>query len=137
MAPVAVAVPPAAHTFDKPVQAVATPAASSSRSHSALTSGQLEPDHSLIAAYEDFPVEVTGRTVWTREDYQSHESSWKWTWSAQQLELLEEAYTAFEKKNLGLTDVNQVSATHHATLAEQATMTRISPWLPCMTDFKH
>ena len=40
------------------------------------TSGQHPPLYPLLKSYPDFPVEITGRTVWRAEDYQHSPDKW-------------------------------------------------------------
>ncbi|KAK5128612.1 hypothetical protein LTR08_004041 [Meristemomyces frigidus] len=40
------------------------------------TSGQHNPDYSLLRPYEDFPTEITGPTVWKAEDYRNNPERW-------------------------------------------------------------
>ncbi|WVQ80576.1 hypothetical protein IAT38_002681 [Cryptococcus sp. DSM 104549] len=72
-----------------------------------LTSGQHEPDHALIQPYSAFPKEVTGRTVWKREDFIKDEQLWKRQWTEQHVRELEEAYEKFEESGLDLPQIDK------------------------------
>jgi len=109
MAPVAVsaAAPVAPHQLKTP-NFVSTPSvASSSRPKNVLTSGQVEPDHSLLQPYSAFPKEITGPTVWTKEQFEDDPSLWKRRWSDEQIALLEEAYANFEATGRGLPEITR------------------------------
>ncbi|EJT47926.1 hypothetical protein A1Q1_03161 [Trichosporon asahii var. asahii CBS 2479] len=71
-----------------------------------LTSGQHEPNHDDIIPYAQFPKEVTGRTVWTKDDF-ADTSIWKHRWTPEQIQELEEAYDRFAETGLPLTAVNR------------------------------
>ncbi len=70
-----------------------------------LTSGQHDADPALLQPYANFPKEITGRTVWTKEQY---EGEWKRTWPAELVGDLEDAYEAFERTGLPLTAITRV-----------------------------
>jgi hypothetical protein len=72
-----------------------------------LTSGQHDADPALLQPYANFPKEITGGTVWTKEQY---EGEWKRTWPEELVGDLERAYEAFERTGLPLTAINRVSA---------------------------
>ncbi|WWD17576.1 hypothetical protein CI109_102017 [Kwoniella shandongensis] len=72
-----------------------------------LTSGQHEPIPELVQPYSAFPTEITGRTVWKREDFVQNPDLWKRVWSQDQIKELEEAYERFEKTGLGLPDITR------------------------------
>jgi hypothetical protein len=74
-----------------------------------LTSGQQDPEVADLATYEQFPTEITGRTVWTREDFVDNESLWKHFWSAEQLAALDASYEKFAALGLSLPEINRVS----------------------------
>ncbi|WVW83551.1 hypothetical protein I302_105572 [Kwoniella bestiolae CBS 10118] len=90
-----VAAPSVAHSFRSPPP-----------KHN-LTSGQHEPDESLIQPYSVFPKVVTGPTVWNKEDLSKNESLWKEAWSAEQVKELEESYEQFLGTGLDLPYITQ------------------------------
>jgi hypothetical protein len=74
-----------------------------------LTSGQQDPDLSLLKPYSEFPKEVTGRTVWSREDFVDNESLWKRTWTPEHIAALNEAYDKFAATDVSIPEINRVS----------------------------
>lgn len=109
MAPVAVTLAPLApHVVPRrSVKHVTTPSVASSHRPKVLTSGQLEPDHNLIQPYSAFPKEITGPTVWTKEQFENDHGLWKRRWTEEQIELLEDAYANFEATGLGLPEITR------------------------------
>lgn len=74
-----------------------------------LTSGMLEPDHSLVQPYANFPKEITGKTVWKREDFINDESLWKRFWTPENIASLEKSYDEWAAKGLTLPQIDRVS----------------------------
>lgn len=72
-----------------------------------LTSGLLEPDHSLIQPYSAFPKKITGPTVWAREEFEDNDSLWKHTWTEEQIAGLEAAYDKFEASGRNLPEIDR------------------------------
>ena len=54
------------------------------------TSGQHPPVYSLLRPYEEFPREITGETVWQKEDFQSNPEKWTHAFSEEEIEELGE-----------------------------------------------
>lgn len=73
-----------------------------------ITAGQTEPTLSLIQPYEAFPKQVTGRTVWKREQFISAPDVWQHHWTPRQLGLLDKAYDDFAASGKDLTEINKV-----------------------------
>ncbi|WOO84275.1 Taurine hydroxylase-like protein SAT17 [Vanrija pseudolonga] len=74
-----------------------------------LTSGQHEPLFDILTPYEQFPKEVTGPTVWTKEEFESNPKAWKWRWTPEQIADLEAAYDEWEKTGKSLPEINRDS----------------------------
>ncbi|ORY27885.1 hypothetical protein BCR39DRAFT_536597 [Naematelia encephala] len=91
------------HTITKPSSS--TPISTSTST--LLTSGQHEPDHSLIQPYSSFPKKITGRTVWKREDFIDDEKLWKRRWGKEHVQELESAYEAFESTGKSLEEITK------------------------------
>lgn len=74
-----------------------------------LTSGQHEPLFDTLTPYEQFPKELTGPTVWTKEEFETNPKAWKWRWTPEQIADLESAYDEWEKTGKSLPEINRVS----------------------------
>ncbi|WWC70478.1 uncharacterized protein I206_104429 [Kwoniella pini CBS 10737] len=96
--------PVAVHQPEQPTQ---VPIKEQFQIQSGLTSGQHEPVESLVQAYSSFPREVTGPTVWRREEYIDHPDLWKKTWTAEQIKDLETSYEGFLKTGLDLPQITR------------------------------
>ncbi|WWC93854.1 hypothetical protein V866_000690 [Kwoniella sp. B9012] len=72
-----------------------------------LTSGQHEPDESLVRSYDAFPQEITGPTVWEREKLLKDDNLWKKSWSAEQVKELEDSYEQFVENGLDLPQITR------------------------------
>lgn len=72
-----------------------------------LTSGQWDQLPESITPYEQYPKEVTGRTVWRQEDYANSPERWVHWWTADQLAQIEAAALAFEQAGISLTDISK------------------------------
>lgn len=85
------------------------PAAPLKSFNKGLTSGMLEPSHELVQPYANFPKEITGKTVWKRDEFINDENLWKRQWSAENIASLEAAYDAWAAKGLSLPEIDRVS----------------------------
>lgn len=74
----------------------------------AKTSGQLEPEYSLLAPYKEFPNKIDGPTVWKAEDYRDNPERWTHQWSNEELEEIEVAADRFLSGGYELTDITKV-----------------------------
>ncbi|BEJ11135.1 hypothetical protein CspHIS471_0105570 [Cutaneotrichosporon sp. HIS471] len=72
-----------------------------------ITQGMLEPHHSLVQPYSSFPKKITGKTVWTREDFIDDESLWKRFWSLENIASLEASYDIWAAKHLSLPEIDR------------------------------
>jgi len=73
-----------------------------------VSAGQTEPLAELIQPYAAFPKEVTGRTVWKRDQFISNPEVWQHHWTPRQIELLDKAYDDFAASGKDLTEINKV-----------------------------
>lgn len=76
---------------------------------SSFTSGQHEPVSELLAPYSAFPKEITGPTVWKREEFVNDTSKWQHRWTPKLISELEESYEAFLARGIELPQINKVS----------------------------
>ncbi|WOO78270.1 Taurine hydroxylase-like protein SAT17 [Vanrija pseudolonga] len=72
-----------------------------------LTSGQHEPVFSLLEPYDNFPKQITGPTVWTREELLENPSYWKHQWTDELIAEVEEAHAAFEATGKPITAITK------------------------------
>ena len=75
------------------------------------TSGQHEPIPDLLRPYEDFPEQIEGPTVWTRDDYKDHPEKWTHRFTDQEIEELGKTSDDFIAAGIPLTGISQVSQT--------------------------
>ncbi|KAL0632026.1 hypothetical protein Q9L58_009115 [Maublancomyces gigas] len=71
------------------------------------TSGQLEPEYSLLGSYEDFPKRIEGLTVWKAEDYRENPEKWTHVWNNEEVEEIEAATDGFLNAGYNLTDITK------------------------------
>lgn len=74
-----------------------------------LTQGQSDVSLDLVQPYSNFPLKVTGPTVWKAEDFRSKPDLWKKQWSAEQIRDLEQAYDLFKESGKPITSITKVS----------------------------
>jgi hypothetical protein len=74
-----------------------------------FTSGQHEPVTELLAPYSAFPKEITGPTVWKREDFINDTSKWQHRWTPELIAELEQSYEEFKARGADLPQINKVS----------------------------
>ena len=75
------------------------------------TSGQLDPIVELLRPFEDFPSEIQGPTVWTKDDYIDN-STWTHRFTEQEIAELSKTSDDFIARGTPLTGVSQVSCHH-------------------------
>ncbi|KAL9082592.1 MAG: hypothetical protein Q9159_006313 [Coniocarpon cinnabarinum] len=71
------------------------------------TSGQLDPDYSLLQPYESFPKCIDGPTVWTRADYVDHPQRWVHVFTADEVDELGRASDTFIASGTPLTGISK------------------------------
>lgn len=72
------------------------------------TSGQLEPEYSLLGSYEEFPERIEGPTVWKADDYRDNPEKWTHAWSEEEVGEIETATDKFLDAGYELTDITRV-----------------------------
>lgn len=72
------------------------------------TSGQHEPIYSKIQPHESFPNEITGPTVWKREDYQHNPEKWQYSFTPSDIAELGATADAFMGSGKPLTAITKV-----------------------------
>ena len=84
-----------------------------------LTSGQHEPVEELLQPYAAFPKQVTGPTVWTREELvgEKGEARWKYHWTPELVKELEESYETWKAKGETLPSISKVSSSLYLVLS--------------------
>nr|POE48852.1 hypothetical protein CFP56_38949 [Quercus suber] len=73
------------------------------------TSGQRSPDYQLLKAYEQFPKEITGPTVWRPEDYKNNPETWVHPFSDDEVAEMSKAADDFMASATPLTGITKVS----------------------------
>ena len=72
------------------------------------TSGQFDPDYSLVQPYSAFPTEITGSTVWKADEYAKHPEQWTHHFTQEELKELSETADAFMASETPLTGITKV-----------------------------
>lgn len=72
------------------------------------TTGQHPPLAEELHPFEDFPSEITGRTVWKAEDYKDHPKKWVHRFTAAEIEELSSTADQFIAAGTPLTGISQV-----------------------------
>ena len=75
------------------------------------TSGQLDPIAELLRPFEDFPSQIQGPTVWTRDDYIDDPSKWTHHFTEQEIGELSRTSDDFIARGIPLTGISQVNET--------------------------
>jgi hypothetical protein len=86
-----------------------------------LTQGQSDVSLDLVQPYSNFPLKVTGPTVWKAEDFRSKPDLWKKQWSEEQIRDLEQAYVRFKESGKPITSITKVSLFEEEGKAEVET----------------
>ncbi|KAF2237449.1 Clavaminate synthase-like protein [Viridothelium virens] len=71
------------------------------------TSGQIPPLHDELKPYSDFPKEITGPTVWKKEDYENNPERWTHSFSKEEVEEMSKAADDFIKAGTPLTGISK------------------------------
>lgn len=72
------------------------------------TSGQHPPLYSLLKPYSQFPTEITGPTVWKKEDYVDNPEAWVHRFTKEEIEELSAAADQFIERGIPLTGISKV-----------------------------
>jgi hypothetical protein len=73
------------------------------------TSGQHEPLAEHIYPYSAFPKEITGPTVWKKEDYVNNPEKWTHSFTAEEAQEIGEAADRFIEQGIPLTGISKVN----------------------------
>jgi hypothetical protein len=91
-----------------------------------LSSGQREPEYDLLVPYDDLPEEMTGPTVWTKEELEITPERWLRQFSNEEVEYIEKAIHQVESKGLELAQIDSASFALPSTLVASLAQTRDS-----------
>ena len=72
------------------------------------TSGQHSPLYDTLKPYSEFPKEITGPTVWRKEDFDGRTDAWTHPFTDEEIEDLGKAADAFIASGTPLTGISQV-----------------------------
>lgn len=72
------------------------------------TSGQFDPIYDHIRPYSDFPIRITGPTVWEAGDYAKNAQQWTHRFSDEEVEEMSSAADAFMASETPLTGITKV-----------------------------
>lgn len=72
------------------------------------TSGQLPPKYDQVRAYEEFPREITGPTVWESMDYQNNPERWVHRFSEEEVKECSKAADDFMASGTPMTGITKV-----------------------------
>ncbi|KAF2000329.1 Clavaminate synthase-like protein [Amniculicola lignicola CBS 123094] len=73
------------------------------------TSGQHPPLYHQLRPYSDFPKEITGPTVWNRDDYTHNPERWTHVFSGEEIEEISSAADKFIASKTPLTGISQAN----------------------------
>lgn len=73
------------------------------------TSGQVEPNFDQLKPYDEFPKEITGKTVWHAEDYKNNPEKWTHRFTEEEVQELSDTADAFIASDTPLTGITRVS----------------------------
>ena len=72
------------------------------------TSGQHPPLYDALKPYSEFPKEITGLTVWTKEDFEKNPETWTHPFTDEEIEELGQTADAFIASGTTLTGISKV-----------------------------
>lgn len=72
------------------------------------TSGQHPPIYDQLKPYSDFPKEISGPTVWHREDYIDHPEKWVHPFTQDEVQELSDTADRFIEQGIPLTGISKV-----------------------------
>jgi len=73
------------------------------------TSGQHPPLYDALKPYEEFPKEISGPTVWRKEDYVNKPEQWIHHFTASEIQELSDAADQFIERGTPLTGISKVN----------------------------
>jgi hypothetical protein len=91
-----------------------------------LSSGQREPEYDLLVPYDDLPEEMTGPTVWTKEELEITPERWLRRLSNEEVEYIEKAIHQVESEGLDLGQIDSASFVLPSSLVASLAQTRDS-----------
>ncbi|KAH6670244.1 taurine catabolism dioxygenase TauD [Plectosphaerella plurivora] len=71
------------------------------------TSGQHNPIYDLLRPYEDFPQEISGPTLWKKEDYENNPERWTHPFTPEEVDELSRTADAFIASGTPLTGISK------------------------------
>ncbi|KAL2753276.1 hypothetical protein ACRALDRAFT_1035556 [Sodiomyces alcalophilus JCM 7366] len=71
------------------------------------TSGQHNPIYEQLRPYEDFPKEITGPTLWTKEQFENQPERWTHRFTPEEVEELSQTADAFIAQGIPLTGISK------------------------------
>jgi hypothetical protein len=72
------------------------------------TSGQHPPLYDALRPYSEFPKEITGPTVWKKEDFEGKPEAWTRPFTNEEVDELGQAADAFIESGTALTGISKV-----------------------------
>lgn len=72
------------------------------------TTGQHPPLYDHILPFDQYPEEITGRTVWKAEEYRDNPEKWTHAFSQEEIEELSDASDKFLAAKIPLTGISKV-----------------------------
>lgn len=75
------------------------------------TSGQHPPVYDQLKPYSEFPREITGQTVWKKEDYENNPEKWIHPFTAEEIQELSDTADRFIESGTPLTGITKVCLT--------------------------
>ncbi|KAH9825879.1 taurine catabolism dioxygenase TauD [Teratosphaeria destructans] len=91
--------PQSVFTYDKPSKAIFP--------DGIKTSGQTNPQYELLKPYSEFPKEISGETVWKKEDYEDHPEQWVHHFSNDEVDEISATADAFIAEGIPLTGITK------------------------------
>lgn len=95
------------------------------------TSGQHPPVPDQIFSYSSFPKEISGVTVWKKEDYENNPERWVHPFTDEEVKELGETADRFIESGTPLTGISKVSSHCHSTLHIHHFHVKIHPVFRC------
>jgi len=72
------------------------------------TSGQHPPLYDALKPYSEFPKEITGPTLWKKEDYENSPERWTHPFTDEEIQELSDTADAFIASGTPLTGISKV-----------------------------
>lgn len=73
----------------------------------ALSSGQREPEYDILTPYESMPKQISGRTVWTKEELVADTARWIRPFNELEIQHISTAVQNIESQNLDLPQISR------------------------------